>query len=308
MHDGKTPTCQGLQLGAASTVITPRNGGDLAGFIARTEPMTGIHDDLYARALVWVEGLDLDQAAALVTLDVIGLDVNSVAVIRERAMAVTGLPREQIGVACTHTHGGPATYPGRRLGRCDPDYLERLCQKAAKTIATATERLQPVVMRWACGAEPTVGKNRRVAGGIVDRDVPVLRFQRPDGVVTAMLVSYACHPVTLGPNNLLATADFPWYVIRTLEAVYPDAMALFATCCCGQINTGHSSRWRYAARLSLADVRRGRTHRAGRRRRSRAGGGAGRAPRCSPAGFGVFSRPSPGPHRPTYCPLTATAR
>jgi hypothetical protein len=97
-------------------------------------------------------------------------------------------------------------------------------------------------MRWAIGQEQTVGKNRRIKDGIIDPDVPVLRFQRADGSVAGLFASYACHPVTLGPNNLLATADYPGYVRRTIEAVYPGVAAQFATGCCGQINNGHTAR------------------------------------------------------------------
>ncbi|MGH2549230.1 MAG: alkaline ceramidase, partial [Thermomicrobiales bacterium] len=94
----------------------------------------------------------------------------------------------------------------------------------------------------ATGFEPTVGKNRRILGGVIDSDVPAIRFQNADGQVTALFVSYGCHPVTLGPNNRLATADYPGYVRRSLEAVYPGAATLFATGCCGQVNNGHTSR------------------------------------------------------------------
>jgi hypothetical protein len=60
--------------------------------------------------------------------------------------------------------------------------------------------------------------------------------------MAGLLASYACHPVTLGPNNLLATADYPGVVRRSIEAVYPGATAQFATGCCGQVNNGHTSR------------------------------------------------------------------
>ncbi len=232
----------GLHVGVASVTITPPVGTDLSGFIARAEPMTGVHDDLFARALVWAEGSDLTNAVALVTLDVIDLDSRDVLTIRNRVTAMIGLAGERVGVSCTHTHGGPATLPGRWLGRCDAEYLDRLCNAAAQAVVEAAGALQPVLMRWACGAEATVGKNRRVPGGVIDVDVPVLRFQRHDGTVAALLVSFACHPVTLGPNNLLATADYPGYVRRTLEAAYPGATALFVTGCCGQVNNGHTSR------------------------------------------------------------------
>ncbi len=232
----------GIYLGAASGDITPPIGSDLSGYIARPEPMAGVHDPLFVKAMVWAEDSALTNAAALVTLDVVDIEANEVATIRERVFALTGIPGERVGITCTHTHGGPATMPEGRLGRCDLSYLDGICQTAAETVAIATQALEPVVMRWASGDEPTVGVNRRIPGGIIDPAVPVLRFQRHDGTVVALLVSYGCHPVTLGPNNLQATADYPGYVRRTLEAVYPDATAHFVTGCCGQVNNGHTSR------------------------------------------------------------------
>ena len=86
-----------------------------------------------------------------------------------------------------------------------------------------------------------MGKNRRDLDGIIDPDVPVVRFDALDGRVHAILLSYACHPVTMGADNYLATADYPGYTVRALEAVYPGAHLQFATGCCGQINTGHSA-------------------------------------------------------------------
>ena len=233
---------QGVYLGTAHGVITPPVGSDLSGFIARTEPMTGVHDDLCVRAMVWAEDAALTNAAALVTLDVVDVEARSVAAIRDRIAALTGIPGEAVGVTCTHTHGGPATMATGRLGRCDIDYLDGVCQTAAETAAAAARSVASVVMRWAVGSEPTVGKNRRIPGGIIDPAVPVLRYQRLDGTVVALLVSYGCHPVTLGPNNRLATADYPGYVRRTLEAVYPGAAVQFVTGCCGQVNNGHTAR------------------------------------------------------------------
>jgi neutral ceramidase len=242
MSDTPKSTVDGIFLGTARTIITSEPGCELSGFIARVEPMAGVHDELQANAMVWAEDAELKNVAGLVTLDVIELDADSIAKIRARITMLTGIAGERIGVTCTHTHGGPATMPGRRLGNADVDYLDRLCQLAAETVAEAANAISPAIVTWGVGNEPTVGKNRRIPGGIIDPDVAVIRFQRADGTVAGLLVSYGCHPVTLGPNNVLATADYPGYVRRTMEAVYPGAAVQFATGCCGQVNNGHTSR------------------------------------------------------------------
>jgi len=61
------------------------------------------------------------------------------------------------------------------------------------------------------------------------------------------LVSYACHPVVLGADNLSWTGDYPHFVRKKLETTFPGAIAIFATGCAGDVNTGHSA----AASLSL---------------------------------------------------------
>lgn len=228
-------------LGAARAVITPPVGCELSGFIARHGPMRGIHDDLYARALVWSTGSgSSDVTAALLTLDLIGLDRPVVETICTRVAAHTPIPAANIAVTTTHTHGGPSVMDGRLGGHADPVYMAFLIAAAAGAVIAAYESRSPATARFALGHEPHVGKNRRIPGGLIDPDVPVLRFDGPDGQARALLVSYACHPVTLGAENVRATADYPGYVVRTLELLYPAAHIQFATGCCGQVNTGHT--------------------------------------------------------------------
>jgi neutral ceramidase len=229
-----------LQLGAAQAIISPPIGSQLSGFVARTEPMVGVHDDLYVRVLVWSDG-DPSSRVALLTLDVIGLDVPTVEKMRHGITARTAIASERIAVTATHTHGGPAVMAGRLGGAVNQQYLDWVIQTTVDTVVDAAADLQPVTARFCIGREETVGKNRRVVDGPIDSDVPVLRFDRLDGQPHALLVSYACHPVTLGADNLQATADYPGYVVRTLETLYAGAHVQFATGCCGQINTGHSA-------------------------------------------------------------------
>src|SRR5690606_6706931 len=64
-------------------------------------------------------------------------------------------------------------------------------------------------------------------------------FVRRDGRVLATVVSYACHPVVLGGDNTLLTADYPG-VVRRVLAEKTGAPVLFLTGCAGDANNGHS--------------------------------------------------------------------
>lgn len=219
-----------INVGAKIIDITPPPGLFMAGFTARTEPATAAHDRLTARALVV-------EKTAFVTVDVIGID----AALSKRARERCALPDDAITIAATHTHGGPASMPGRLLSKADPAFIEHLETSIVQAINGAASNQQPCRMYGGTGIEPQFARNRRQPKGPVDCGVPVLRFENMDGQPIAILVSYACHPVVLGPDNLSWTGDYPHFLRKELEATNPGATAIFATGCAGDVNTGHSA-------------------------------------------------------------------
>lgn len=226
-----------LLAGVAVIEITPPAGQEMSGFGARTLPATGAHDPLTVRALVVGD-------TALAVADVIGIDSGLSARVRARLPLAPG----RVTLAAVHNHGGPVSMAGRLSARADPAWLERLENAFVEAISRAYEGRVEVRLSGGIGAEPGVAKNRRHPGGPVDEGVPVLRLDRMDGTTLAILVSYACHPVVLGADNLRWTADYPFFTRAALEEALPGAVALFATGCPGDVNTGHSAH----ASLSLA--------------------------------------------------------
>jgi hypothetical protein len=66
--------------------------------------------------------------------------------------------------------------------------------------------------------------------GYFNPQVPFLIFDdAATGKPYAMVVSYWCHPVTLGPPNFKASPDYPGYWVRELEKATGAAMALHVT-------------------------------------------------------------------------------
>jgi len=102
------------------------------------------------------------------------------------------------------------------------------------------------------GLEATVARNRRIVGGPIDPTVSAIRVDT-DGLLAALVFRYACHPAALGPANTQVSAEYPRYVTRATDAVYPGSIGLFLTGCAGQLNTGHLERtFEEEARLGRA--------------------------------------------------------
>lgn len=208
-----------MRIGAARVEITPPAGTDLTGFIAREGPCTGVHDPLYATALV---AEDAGRRVALVSCDLLGLGAATVRRVRSRVEERTGIPHDAQLFACTHTHAGPETGVTTGLGDPDPAYLLRLERALEDVVCAAAERLDEARIglgRGTCHA----AHNRVLARAHqdetrIDPEVLVARIASLDGRPRAAIVHYTCHPVAAGSENRLASADWWGVVRRRLEA------------------------------------------------------------------------------------------
>src|SRR5260370_25774114 len=225
-----------LQAGAARVVITPPIGVPLSGYFAgegRKETAREVHDDLFARALVLNDG---ERTIAIVTTDLIGLGDDEIAGVREIVHRDAGIAPEHLVVACTHTHSGPVVrpFPHSELvpGQADEHYFRLLPRLIGSAVTVAVRRQHPARVGAGSGTcsininrreilsdgtlrgLPFLGRNPQ---GITDRRVGVLRGDdATNGRPLAVLLSYACHPVVLGPN-LEISADYVGYTVNFIE-------------------------------------------------------------------------------------------
>src|SRR5688572_1549958 len=92
-----------LRVGAAAVRITPPPAAPLAGYY-HERAAAGVHDDLYAKAIV----LEKDGVkAALVALDLISTTRGLVEDARREIGKTTGLPGDSVMISATHAHTGP---------------------------------------------------------------------------------------------------------------------------------------------------------------------------------------------------------
>lgn len=246
-----------FRAGAAVANITPPVRTPMTGYVGRADASRGIRDDLMARALVLDDGA---VRLAIIACDLLALDRDSVARIRERAASETGIPPGHVMLACSHTHAGPSVSPMRRMGEVDSAYLETLERKIAGSIYEARSRLAPARCGFSIGAA-SIGINRRErreeatvlganAAGPVDPEVGVLRVDDASGKPLAVAFNYACHAAVMAGDNLLISADYPGAAARFVARGLGDGVTpLFLAGCGGDINPRERAKFEAVDRL-----------------------------------------------------------
>ena len=125
--------------GFAETVITPPHHECLiAGYSLR--PATGVHDELIASAVYFDDGT---TQAVLVSYDLLAMERELIAVLKDALQGALGLARTQIFFSCTHTHEGPEVrerkFRDRWYGEERPAYLDPYSEfLAARTVEVVT--------------------------------------------------------------------------------------------------------------------------------------------------------------------------
>ncbi len=235
-------TKQHLLAAAKEVDITPPVGTKLEGYIARKEKSRGIHDPLMGAVLIIQYG---DQTIVLISLDFLVINAAVVHNIREAISSNLHIPANNILVACTHTHSGPAGLPHDNplFDSEKDDCLENLLvRKLAGAASWAFASMQPAVMRVGHDSLEELGKNRNSPDNPLDSQLTVLTVENLQGEVIAIWANYGCHPTILGSDNLFVSADFPGAARQALKRIYPEMVWLFANGASGDISTRFTRR------------------------------------------------------------------
>jgi hypothetical protein len=254
----------GLEMGLAVVDITPPVGYRMCGYF-NERLSTGVHDPLYAKALVLRQG---DRKAAMVFCDLIAVSRSVSAKVREEAAKKIGVPELNILAAATHSHTGPLYagamrdfMHGRAVARdgTDPcekvDYAAELTARLVRAIGEADAALKPVKLQAGSGRETGLSFNRRFlmkdgatvfnpgkknpnivrVAGPIDPEVGLLLFRDAAGGPLASLTVFALHLDTVG--GTLYSADYPFYLEETLrKELGSKFVSMFGNGTCGDIN------------------------------------------------------------------------
>jgi len=236
--------CDQLCPGDAGYTAADEGEGDgvfqavwMAGF-GQGRAASGVHDDLWARAVVMRQG---DVSVAIVTLDVVGWFYDETEKVRAGVDAA-GLDVDHVIVHASHVHEGPDTLgqwgPNLTHTGADGAYMDQIVATAIQAVTQASADVQTVTLTTGSidtaapfgdkGAANTVRDSRDPR--IIDEMMGVARLAAADGSTVATLVNWSNHPETVGSDNLLITSDYVHYLRQYVEQGVGGHPGLGGTC------------------------------------------------------------------------------
>ena len=230
--------------GIAKTDITPTAFGPMYGYANRKcGPANGVHDSLFAKALVLQAG---QSRMAIVTFDLGSIVAPA---LHKRIVEQLNIP--VVLLAASHSHSSPQ-YLNSDPAAESSAYQQEMENKVFSAVEQASKSMWPAKIGIGRG-EMQLGYNRvllrddgraralfenpeRVPYGPVDPAFDLLRIDDMQGNPKALIVHYAVHAVVLGPTNCKYSADYPGAMQAKVETELKGAQCMFVQGGAGDIN------------------------------------------------------------------------
>ena len=251
-------------IGVARTSITPPVGIYARSWgSAKHDTAEGVHKPLLATCIVF-QDLSRKTELVLITLDVMILWQGEADRIRAIILERLGLKPHQLILHPSHSHSTPfllSSQSDRPGGHLIAPYLATIPPACCELIAAARAQARPAILTWAygrCGLafnrdaiDPTTGRDICGLNLAVKADDTLLvgRVTDDGGGVSATIVNYACHPVSLGGGNRLLSPDYIGAMREVVEKETAGAVCVFFQGAAGDVTPRRS----YEANVEAAD-------------------------------------------------------
>jgi len=212
--------------------ITPDKPQWLLGYGPRQS--TGAHDHLYHRIVAMDDG---KTQFFLISTDICLFSPSVYDEVMSTLEAETGIKPVQVWWTVTHTHSAPevgppglgATFMGERYEHHhNTEYTAWVKKRLMEGIKEARAKLEAARLGvgWGMAMANINRRARDLEGpaylglnpdGPTDRQVGLIRLEKADGKLLALVANYAMHGTVLGPQNVLITADAPGVVAEYVE-------------------------------------------------------------------------------------------
>lgn len=192
----------------------------LAGYGDRQgRPATGVHDDLFVKA---VAVRVANRLGILVGADALILPREVADLAITRLHEQLGLTREQLYLSATHTHCSIGGWGEGKIGEAfagkfDPGSRVWFAECLVRAVRDAVADLKPASFGYGTFDAPQFVRNRLVGElGKVDPQFSFALLKQTSGR-TAVLGSYAAHATVLSGSMMQFSADYPGYWRRAVE-------------------------------------------------------------------------------------------
>jgi neutral ceramidase len=256
------PPVSGAQFRASVVKIdiTPDQAEWLMGYDARQS--TGVHDRIYHRIVA------IDDGAVqfyIISSDLCLFSPGLYDQVTHSLQKELGIDPRNMWWSVTHSHSTPEIGPpgiykallGRSNHEWDRSYTNKVTDALLNGVREARSKLASARIGFATGIS-MANINRRAKDadghvslglnpdGPVDRQIGIIRLERPDGTLIAIIANYAMHGTVLSGANLQISGDAPGVVesyveqklgapmlyvngaagnIAPIYSVYPDAQS-----------------------------------------------------------------------------------
>ena len=227
-----TPSMKGFRAAVVRINITPDSPQFLLGYGARKS--AGVHDSIYHRIIAMDDG---KTQFFLISTEICLISPAEYDRVAARIKRQLGIDPMNLWWSTTHTHSAPECgrsgldkiFMGERYQHeVDSIYTNMVEQKLIDGIRQARELLSPARLGVAWGYSQA-NINRRALDidgsaslglnpdGPVDRRIGLLRLEKENGDLMALIANYPVHGTVMGGENLLISGDAPGIVSSYVE-------------------------------------------------------------------------------------------
>lgn len=227
------PPAGKISVGVGSVDITCEPGPDLAGFLARIQPSTGIKTHLFSRALFLHHGT---ETMLWLSVDSLGFTPEIVERVKASLSEKLGIEPWRVVVMATHTHSAPSASKLSSLGDYNDHYVETiLIPGMIKSAEKAKAAVEDCSMVEATGEIDVSYDRRNKPTKHTEKRVPAIAWKRDDGSFKAALIGYTMHPTCYAKGDI--SAEWPGATADAVREMFSaDTEPFIIQGACGNIN------------------------------------------------------------------------
>ena len=228
--------CGAFRASVVKVDITPSTPKWLLGYGDRQS--TGVHDPIFHRIVAMDGGAaSRDAKFLLVSTDLCLFSPTVYDEVAARIQKDTGVPPVRFWWTVTHTHSAPEIGPpgvykvllkGRSAHPVDTEYTERIMSTLVEGAKTALSKLEPARLVIGTGTSmANINRRARDVDGKVslglnpdgpsDRQIGLIRIEKPDGAPLVLMANYAMHGTVLSGKFMEISGDAQGIVAGYVE-------------------------------------------------------------------------------------------